>query len=108
MAADRNRGLLPERSLKVGRVLSVEETAARFPGIDRCGLRGAALWQDGFVPDSPRLLIELLRWACRYGAHALNYCPADGLQISGGSVTRGAWHGPDRRPRIPFYCACGH
>ncbi|MEZ4485890.1 MAG: FAD-dependent oxidoreductase, partial [Syntrophotaleaceae bacterium] len=87
LAADRNRGLLPERSLKVGRVLSVEETAARFPGIDRCGLRGAALWQDGFVPDSPRLLIELLRWACRYGAHALNYCPADGLQISGGRVT---------------------
>lgn len=87
LAADRNRGLLAERKLAAGRVLSAQETSVRFPAVDRRGLKGAALWRDGFVPDSPRLLIELLRWACRYGAHALNYCPAVGLQLAGGRVT---------------------
>ncbi|MFN2355879.1 MAG: FAD-dependent oxidoreductase, partial [Desulfopila sp.] len=87
LSADRNSGLLPERKLSAGRVLSVKETIARFPAVNQGGLRGSALWQDGFVPNSPRLLIELLRWACRYGAHLLNYCPAVGIQITGGHVS---------------------
>ncbi|MGB3223703.1 MAG: FAD-dependent oxidoreductase [Desulforhopalus sp.] len=87
LSADRNSQLRPERRLNAGRVLSVKETIARFPAIDQEGLQGSALWQDGFVPDSSRLLIELLRWACRYGAHFLNYCPAVGIEITGGHVT---------------------
>lgn len=86
LAADRNCGLRPESRLAGGRVLSVQETVDRFPAVYQRGLKGAALWRDGFVPDSPRLLIEILRWACRYGAQTLNYCPAVGLQISGGRV----------------------
>jgi glycerol-3-phosphate dehydrogenase len=87
LSADRNSGLLPERKLNAGRVLSAQETIARFPDVEQCDLQGAALWQDGFVPDSPRLLIELLRWACRYGGHFLNYCPAVGIQITGDHVS---------------------
>lgn len=86
LAADRNSGLLPEQRLSAGRVLSTQEVIARFPAVDRDGLQGAALWQDGFAPDSPRLVIELLRWACRYGANFLNYCPAVGIETIGGSV----------------------
>ncbi len=87
LSADRNSQLQPERKLNAGRVLSAEETIARFPAVEQGDLQGAALWQDGFVPDSPRLLIEMLRWACRYGAHFLNYCPANGIQIDGGKVS---------------------
>jgi len=75
-----------ERALPRGRLLGSAATAELFPGVDRSGLRGGALWQDAFVPDSQRLVIELLRWACRCGARALNYVEAVELRVEGGKV----------------------
>ncbi|HKY60811.1 MAG TPA: FAD-dependent oxidoreductase [Gemmatimonadota bacterium] len=74
------------RSLPPGRVLSAGETAARFPGVETDGLRGAALWYDAAMPDSPRLLIEMARWASAGGATLLNYLEATDLVQHGGRV----------------------
>jgi glycerol-3-phosphate dehydrogenase len=74
------------RVLPPGRVLSPGETAERFPGIETDGLRGAALWYDAAMPDSPRLLIEMARWASAGGATLLNYVEATELIQQGGQV----------------------
>lgn len=85
LAPDRNRQVPPANRLRSGRVLSAAQTKFLFPAV-RQGVCGGAFWQDGFASDSPRLLIELLRWACAYGGRALNYCRAEGLLSAGGIV----------------------
>jgi glycerol-3-phosphate dehydrogenase len=83
----RNEGVRADRWLPGGRVLDAAETLRLFPGADRHGLRGGALWYDGFLPDPQRLLIEMLRWACALGAQALNRMEASGLLVEDGRVT---------------------
>jgi glycerol-3-phosphate dehydrogenase len=79
LSRERNSGLRADRRLPAGRLLDAGETAELFPGVDRGGLRGGALWHDAVIPDTPRLLIEALRWACRCGARVLNYAEVTGL-----------------------------
>ncbi|MFO7652859.1 MAG: FAD-dependent oxidoreductase [Candidatus Krumholzibacteriia bacterium] len=79
------RGLPRERRLPAGNVLSAGETRRRFPLV-RPGVLGGAFWHDGVVLDSPRLLMETLRWACRHGARAVNHCAAEGLLLREGAV----------------------
>jgi glycerol-3-phosphate dehydrogenase len=73
LSRERNAGLRADRQLPAGRLLDAGETLDFFPGVDRDGLRGGALWHDAVIPDTPRLLVEALRWACRCGARVLNY-----------------------------------
>jgi glycerol-3-phosphate dehydrogenase len=54
-------------------LLTAAELHRRLPNYPRCGLRGAALWHEAFMPESSRVLIECLRWAIAGGATALNY-----------------------------------
>ncbi|RMD61084.1 MAG: FAD-dependent oxidoreductase [Alphaproteobacteria bacterium] len=61
-------------------------TLARGPGLRAEGLRGGALWYDAFIPDTPRLLIEALHWACAHGARALNYVEARAPIITDGRI----------------------
>jgi glycerol-3-phosphate dehydrogenase len=68
--------LARERALPPGRLLSVAETVELFPGVDRAGLRGGALWYDAVAKDPERLVREVLRWACRCGARALSHVEA--------------------------------
>ena len=74
------------RILPAGRVLDPQETVRWFPGVETDGLRGAALWYDAAMPDSPRLLIEMARWASAGGATLLNYVEATELLQQGGRV----------------------
>ena len=69
-----------------GKVIDSEKTEAIFPSIDKKGLIGAAVWYDAFMPESQRLIIEILRWACDYGATALNYCEAKELILHKNAV----------------------
>jgi glycerol-3-phosphate dehydrogenase len=82
----RNAGVTPECHLPAGRVLSPSATIERFPLVDRDGLRGAAMWYDAVMPDSQRLLIEILHWATAHDATCLNYTRADRLLTAGGRV----------------------
>ena len=86
LSMDRNWGL--EGRAKLGRcgVLSARETARIFPQVDRRGLAGGALWCDAVMLSSERLLIELLGWACRCGATALNYVEAERPIVDGDGI----------------------
>lgn len=87
LSRHRNAGVRPDRHLPPGRLLNPEETVQIFPGADRDGLRGGALWYDGAITEPARLLIEMLRWASACGAGALNYVEATGLLVEGEKVT---------------------
>jgi glycerol-3-phosphate dehydrogenase len=82
----RNEGVREDRAIPPGRLLGHAGTVELFPEVDRDGLRGGALWHDAVAADSHRLVIELLRWACRAGARALNYVEAAELRVEEGRV----------------------
>lgn len=71
----RNQGLT-EVYLPSGKIISAGEVQNLFPYVDKRNLRGGAIWYDCLMPDSQRILIELLKNACLLGARALNYCKA--------------------------------
>ena len=96
LSARRNRGVRPSHYLSDGRLLSVEETESAFPGVDRAGLLGGALWQDAVMVSSERVLVEALRWAVSYGAVALNYVEA-GTVETGSDGAAAAVLAVDRR-----------
>jgi glycerol-3-phosphate dehydrogenase len=79
LSRGRNEGLEPNQCLPRGRVLTSEETLSLFPNARTEGLQGAALWSDASMEDSPRLVIEMLRWACAEGATCLNHVEVTGL-----------------------------
>lgn len=81
-----NDVLARERALPPGRLLSVAETVALFPGVDSTGLRGGALWYDAVTKDPERLTGEVLRWACRCGARALSHVEVTELAVQDGRV----------------------
>jgi glycerol-3-phosphate dehydrogenase len=82
-----NDQLARERMLPPSRVLDVSETVDLFPGVDRQGLIGAALWHDAVLTDPQRVLHETLRWAGRCGARALSRMEAVDLRTDGRKVT---------------------
>ena len=81
LSRGRNDGVRADRAILAGRMLSAKETAERFPLVNRHGLLGGAVWYDGCLPDSQRLIIELLRWASALGASCLNYVKATRLLL---------------------------
>ncbi|MGB5657963.1 MAG: FAD-dependent oxidoreductase [Thermoanaerobaculia bacterium] len=86
LSSRRNQGVSRVGHLPAGGVLSVAETLERFPMAAKDDLEGAALWYDAAMPDSQRLLIEMLHWACTCGATALNYVQAVGYERSADAV----------------------
>jgi glycerol-3-phosphate dehydrogenase len=82
----RNRGVRADRVLPASEVLDAERMVEEFPLVDRTGLRGGAVWWDAVMTNSQRLLLEALRWACSYGAVALNYVEAGRLLVRQGRV----------------------
>lgn len=82
----RNEGVPTATHLAGGRVLSPEQTIARFPQVDRAGLRGAGLWHDAMMVNSQRVLMEMLAWAGGLGAAGLNYVEATELIVEGGAA----------------------
>ena len=82
LSSKRNHGLRPDRYLPSGKVIDPKQTREIFPDVDEQGLKGGAIWYDACMPDSQRLLIEILRWSCEFGATALNYVEAQELLTS--------------------------
>jgi glycerol-3-phosphate dehydrogenase len=78
-----------------GRVLSAGETVELFPQVRQRGLRGGALWYDAVMLSSERVLMELLGWACRLGATALNYVEVERIVVE-----RGRSAGVEARDRV--------
>lgn len=75
----KNKGVPPRLRIRKGRILSPSATRNAVPDVISSGLKGAVVWQDGFAPDSQRLLMESLRLAAGNGAVSLNYMQAEDL-----------------------------
>ena len=82
----RNSGVMPERKLLNGKIIDRTEVVSAFPGVDEQGLKGAAVWFDAAVPDSQRVLVEILRWATHYGADVANYVRVTAISSQAGVV----------------------
>ena len=81
MSIDRNKGLGIEQKLSAARVISASETRTHFPQVATKDLAGGALWHDAAIPDTQRLVMEVLNWARSKGGTAINYLDATDLSI---------------------------
>lgn len=88
LSMGRNRALPVDAHLPAGRIISSREARDLMPQIREVGLEGVACWYDYQMISSERILMELLRDACRYKAVALNYCRVVKI-LSDRSHTRG-------------------
>ena len=68
--------------------LSVEETIARLPNIERDGLRGGVLYHDGQFDDA-RLLVNLAQTAFEQGATIVNYVRVADIPKDGAGFVAG-------------------
>jgi glycerol-3-phosphate dehydrogenase len=75
---DRNHGQDAQHYIPRGRIISRDECLRRFPGVERNGLTGGAIFYDGQVPNAERLILSLARSAGRAGAHMANYVGVTG------------------------------
>jgi len=57
-----------------------------LPTLPSAGSRGAAVWSDGFVHHTERLVVALIRSACASGAVAANHAEAVSIVKPGGRV----------------------
>ena len=80
LTIDKNRGV-PDttRQIPWGRPLSRDRILELFPGLDREGLTGGAVFCDGQMYNPPRLVLSFLKSAVAAGAAAANYVEATGL-----------------------------
>ncbi len=86
LSVDRNRGLPAHRSIPRGTIISASEVKRLYPDVETRGLGGGALWFDACMPDSHRLIIEVLRATCRANSVVLNYVSASDLITANGRV----------------------
>jgi glycerol-3-phosphate dehydrogenase len=76
MSFYRNQNIRSDTHLDDGKIISPQQVKQLFPQVDTEGLKGGAVWHDARMPDSQRLIISLLKWACSLGSTALNYVAA--------------------------------
>jgi len=86
LSSRRNVGVAPENHLPPGKILNSTETVSAFPDVDARNLQGAALWHDAAVPDSQRVIMELLRWAVSHGADVANYMEVTVLSVQANNI----------------------
>jgi glycerol-3-phosphate dehydrogenase len=78
---DRNAGFEFEQRLQAARIISASETKTYFPQVTTNGLVGGAVWHDAAIPDTQRLVMEILNWARSRGGTALNYSEVTGIKV---------------------------
>ncbi|MGH8260484.1 MAG: glycerol-3-phosphate dehydrogenase/oxidase [Steroidobacteraceae bacterium] len=87
LTADRNRRLPdPLRRIASARFLGREETLRSFPLLERDGLTGAAVFEDGQMYNPPRLVLAFIAAAGELGAVVANHVEAERLLVDGSRV----------------------
>ncbi len=86
LSFNRNKEVPLENWLEGGKIIGVDRARELFPLIEGKGLEAAAVWYDGQIRNSPRLFMELCRWASSMGAVLLNHVEGVGLEAESGSV----------------------
>lgn len=84
---DRNRGIARSQRLRKGYTISKEECLKHVPGLPEQGLTGGAVWHDGQLSSSERLVVAVLRGATQAGAQIANYVKVTGLCRQGNCIT---------------------
>ncbi len=87
LSIHRNKSVEKNSYLNNGTVLSSSSALRQFPWLYPNGLTGAAVWYDACVPDSQRLIMDVLKNACSVGACALNYVEAIKILKQGNRIT---------------------
>ena len=86
LSAQRNKNVPAANAINNGRILNATETRQLFPGVINDALTGSALWFDAHAPDTQRIIMETLHWACSLGAHAFNYVEVTNILQSDNKV----------------------
>jgi glycerol-3-phosphate dehydrogenase len=79
LSRGRNRSVQRDKYLADGRIVNSTKTRDLFPVVNTDDLLGGAIWYDACMPNSQRLLMEVLRRSCTQGATVLNYVQAKEL-----------------------------
>ncbi|ADE16354.1 FAD dependent oxidoreductase [Nitrosococcus halophilus Nc 4] len=88
LTSDRNLHIKdPDRRIPRGRLLSRGEVVELFPGLERNGLTGAAMFSDGQMYNPTRLVLSFLLSSAAAGAEIANYVEAINFIRSKGRVT---------------------
>ena len=86
LTTQRNKNVPASNAINNGCILNATETRQLFPGVINNGLTGAAVWYDAHAPDTQRIIMETLHWACNLGAQAFNYVEVTDILKSGNTV----------------------
>ncbi len=86
LSSNRNFGVVKGRQLLKGKIVGQDEVKQIYPRVDIHNLQGGAVWYDGAMPDSQKILIEIIKWGCRLHGSALNYTEVEELLVTGGQV----------------------
>ena len=86
LSMTRNEGVREDRQLPPGKVINRSAVVSAFPGVEQEGLEGAAVWFDAAVPDSQRVLIDILHWAASHGADLANYVLVSTIMTGSGDI----------------------
>ncbi|MFN2510653.1 MAG: glycerol-3-phosphate dehydrogenase [Pyrinomonadaceae bacterium] len=77
-----------DKSLRRHRMLTRDEALVEAPGLNRNGLRAAAIYYDGQVEFAERLVVENVLSAKQYGATVVTHA---GVQKLSGQLTAPGW-----------------
>jgi glycerol-3-phosphate dehydrogenase len=87
LTLNRNRRIADEgRRIPGGRLITRQEVLKYFPGIERRGLTGAAVFYDAQMYSPPRIALSFLRSAASAGADIANYTEVTGFLKSDGRI----------------------
>ena len=86
LSLNRNKGVEKKYHLKKGKIISAEDVKKICPQIDDRNLKGGALWYDGSMQDSQRILIEILKTSCCMNGTAFNYFEVKNLLTDNNKV----------------------
>jgi glycerol-3-phosphate dehydrogenase len=87
IGVDRNLGVVRSQRLKKGYTISKDECLKHVPGLPEQGLTGGAVWHDGQLSSSERLIVAVLRGATQAGATIANYVKVTGVHRQGNRIT---------------------
>ncbi len=85
LAIDRNRGCDPAVAIPRGRLMS-RDACIQLSGLSDSGLIGGAVFHDGLIESSARLVLAFVQSAAAHGAIVANYVEATGFLERSASV----------------------
>lgn len=87
LSPERRRFKDPARRIPNATMLPKEKVLEIAPGLNPRNLTGAAVWQEGQIHNTERLVMAMLRTAERAGARIANYAEVTKLLVEDGAVT---------------------